>query len=298
MSSTTCSYMLRNEVPRRTRDGAAAPRCPAGEDVAGRERLGVVDVEAGPGDRPVPQRVDQRRSSTIGPRLVLISTAVRRICDSSPAPNRPRVRSDRTRWIESTSERASSSSLRRASSADLGGALGGQVLAPGDHLHPERPRRADHRRAEMAEPGEPERRAAEVGRQVGLPAARPDRAILDRDSLEHRQDQRPGHLGRARDATAGRRRHAAGAGDDDAATARWSTSRDALRIPVVIDHCSAAAGSAPPRRTGCARASVPAPRSRPAARRGARAGSAVDEVDRRPRRRASPSRRSPAARRW
>ncbi len=50
-------------------------------------------------------------SSTMGPREVLTRYALRFMRPSSRAPMSPRVRSPRTRWIETKSERASSSSL-------------------------------------------------------------------------------------------------------------------------------------------------------------------------------------------
>ena len=60
---------------------------------------------------PRAARSSSASSSTIGPRDVLTSTALGFIAASSRAPISPRVRSLRRRWMVTTSERASSSSL-------------------------------------------------------------------------------------------------------------------------------------------------------------------------------------------
>ena len=180
-----------------------------------------------------------RCSSTIGPREVLTATPSASSAPSSAAPNRPRVRSLSTRWIESTSLRGQQlAPWTRQLRPGLARALRRQVLAPGDHIHPERPRGRDHRAAEAAEAEQPERRAGEVARQ-SLPARRRRGSRGPRgDALEQREDQRPGDLDRARHA----RRLAApapivasardpGAADAHAALRRYSTSSDGVAHP-------------------------------------------------------------------
>ncbi len=78
----------------------------------------------------------------------------------------------------------------------LGSGLGREVLAPGNHVHAERPRHRQHRLAEPAEAEQPEGRARQVGADRLLPASRPDRGVLGRQVPDQPEDQRPRQLDR------------------------------------------------------------------------------------------------------
>src|SRR3954470_3150880 len=71
-----------------------------------------------------------------------------------------------------------------------------EVRAPRAHLHAERARDRDHRRAEPAEADEPEGRPAQLRAERVLPAAAADPRVLLRDRAQQREDQPPGELDR------------------------------------------------------------------------------------------------------
>ena len=75
--------------------------------------------------------------------------------------------------------------------ADLGGALVGEVLAPGDDVHAERLPDPGDLRPEPAEPDHAERGAGEVGADRLLPAAGADRGVLLRQVPGDGEDRAP-----------------------------------------------------------------------------------------------------------
>ena len=80
-----------------------------------------------------------------------------------------------------TSAVANSSSLLDPADADLGGALVGEVLAPGDDVHAEGLPDAGDLAAQPAEADDAEPGAGEVGADGLLPAAGADGGVLLRD---------------------------------------------------------------------------------------------------------------------
>jgi len=90
---------------------------------------------------------------------------------------------------------------------------GVQVLAPRDHVHPERLGDRGDLRAEPPQSDHAERRPRELRPDRVLPAALAQRAILGDDVPRQREDQRPRQLDRRGD-------EAVGAGHDDAQLAR------------------------------------------------------------------------------
>ena len=123
------------------------------------------------------------------------------------------MRGDSTRCRLTTSARASSSSLVTRRRAGFGGALVGEVLAPGEDGHAERMAVARHAGADAAEADEAERlaREHEAGRRVELEAARAHRRFALRDAARGGEHQRQRQLRGALDP-----RSAIGVADDDA----------------------------------------------------------------------------------
>ena len=78
----------------------------------------------------------------------------------------------------------------------LGGSRGGEVLAPGDHVHLERAADLGHARAQPAESDDAEGLAVQTEPAAHLPPALARGAILDRDAAGEREDQAPRQLGR------------------------------------------------------------------------------------------------------
>ena len=84
--------------------------------------------------------------------------------------------------------------------AVLGGALVGEVLAPGDDVHAERLTDPRDLAAQPAEADDAEPGAGEVAADGLLPAAGADGGVLLGDVPRDREDQRPGELGGGRSA--------------------------------------------------------------------------------------------------
>src|SRR3954469_12486376 len=189
----------------RGEDGAA--QLPQG--VVRRQRLLVVDVDAGPGDPVVPEHVDERGLLDDRP-----ATGVHEDCgvlhqgevvcaDEAAGPPGPQqVDGHDVRGGEQLV-------LLDATDADLGGALVGEVLAPGDDVHAEGDADAGDLGTEPAESDDAESPAREVAADGLLPATDAHGGVLLRDVAEGREDEAPGELG-------GGGRLRAGAADGDA----------------------------------------------------------------------------------
>ena len=80
--------------------------------------------------------------------------------------------------------------------ADLGRRLGGQVLAPGDHLHVEGLAIVSHALADAAEAEQAKGAAGQDRADGGLPAALAQRPVFRRDVAHGGDHQAPGQLGR------------------------------------------------------------------------------------------------------
>ena len=140
--------------------------------------------------------------------------------------------------------------------ADLGGARGREVLAPGDHVHLERAADLGHARAQPAESDDAEGLAVQAEPAAHLPPTLTGRAILDRNAPDEGEDESPRQLGRR----IGKPRRSA---DDDPALHRRA------HVDGRIAHSRRHQELEPrqsleewPRRTGCARAWPPPRRSR------------------------------------
>ncbi len=96
-----------------------------------------------------------------------------------------------------TSERREQLLLGHRLGALLAGALGGEVLAPGDDRHPEHPAELRDLSAEAAEADHAERLAGKVEAEPApLPAALAHPPLVGGEVAGGGQDQRPGVLGR------------------------------------------------------------------------------------------------------
>src|SRR3954469_16314218 len=78
--------------------------------------------------------------------------------------------------------------------AGRGGALGGEVLAPGDELHAEGLADGRHAQPEASEAEDRERPAVQGGADRALPAALAHALMLLREMAHAGEDQRPGEL--------------------------------------------------------------------------------------------------------
>src|SRR5881628_2505295 len=161
-----------------------------------RQRLLVVDVEAGAGDRALTERghqrglVDDRTArgvDQVGGRLHQAELAraeelARAVGEHEANAHHVRARQQLVLGHE-----------RRA---DLGRARGREVLAPRDHLHLEREADPGHARAQPAEPDDAERLAVQPEPAAHLPAALAGRAVFGGDAAEEREGEPPRQLGR------------------------------------------------------------------------------------------------------
>ena len=178
-----------------------------------RQRLAVEDVKGGARDRPRRERVEQRALVDDRAARGVDEIGVRRHqreLAGADQPGRaiaePRVDADDVGARQQVLE-------RRRRDPQRGRAGGVEVLAPGEHRHPEREPVAGDAGALASEPDQAERAAEQLRPERVLPAAGADPGVLLVDPPRQPQDQRPGQLG-------GRRRRRLRAGDDDPARPR------------------------------------------------------------------------------
>ena len=145
--------------------------------------------------------------------------------------------------------------------ADLGGALGGEVLAPREHVHLERASRSSRpREPSLPRPTTPSVLPFEAEPAADLPAALARRAILGGNTAGEREDRAPRELGRRVRAAPRCRR--------PRCRARAAARHVDGRIAHARGHEELELGQALEKRLAeraCARASPSPPRSRPVA---------------------------------
>ena len=101
-----------------------------------------------------------------------------------------------------TSDSRSRVSLDTSSAPTFPGALGRQILTPGEHPHAERLANLGHPRTEPAKPEDPERLVLELLAETDLPLPFSGRSILGGNETQTRKDEPPGELSRREGPTA------------------------------------------------------------------------------------------------
>jgi hypothetical protein len=171
--------------------------------VAGRQRLGVEDIETGSGDAPRPQRVDERR--LVDDRTARCVDEQRcwlhereLVCADQPAG--PLAEHQVDGQNVSATEKFVFGDVGRAG---LFGSVRCQVCAPRDDVHAERLPDACHSRADPAQTQHPQHGTAQLPADRRLPATGAHRKTLVDDPAARGEDQRPGQLDRGLHVTAG-----------------------------------------------------------------------------------------------
>ena len=182
--------------------GACSGRRGAASPSAARSRRRRLPA---PPSRPSRRAAATAASSMTPPRATFSRIAPGFIRASSAAPISPRVVRVSGTWTETTSARARRSSNEHELDAVMRGLLRGDVRVRGEDRHLHGPCPGRDRLADLAEPDDPERPAAQLeARELGpLPLAAPDGRVGRRDPSRHAVEEGERVLG-GRDRVAGR----------------------------------------------------------------------------------------------
>src|SRR5258708_6860923 len=165
--------------------------------MVGGERLAVVDIERCVSDTAALQRpqhrllVDQGATRDVHEdRRRLHRRQLFRSDDAGGAIREHEMKADDVGGAEQIL-------LRKVARAGLGRLLGGEVLAPGDHVHAENLAGRGDARADLSQADHAEALAlqADAGRQAFVPAARAHVALAFRHVARRVDDEAPGELG-------------------------------------------------------------------------------------------------------